>query len=252
MSKLNEFLQAERQARKESSMVCGCLEELDTLFNSKSKSGNLAYGLYMRLLSNGLPLPSIHTYVDHVSFKFNAHVTVDIRPKYLEIVYNDPKEIVRCDTVEGLVNNTKFLESIIRDCKDQLSVTSRERLRDLVSTYIYNGRLINVGKVSMHLNPDQIDFETFTVLLSTIDQLYAKYPTDFTFINGLLTPVTSDSKPLTYRFYDGLVNFSIEIDNSLVKFKDYYGNLEIPQPQLLQYANVIHQLLLVALSTKVM
>lgn len=121
MSKLNEFLQAERQARKESSMVCGCLEELDTLFNSKTKSGNLAYGLYMRLLSN-----------------------------------------------------------------------------------------------------------------------------------GLLTPVTSDSKPLTYRFYDGLVNFSIEIDNSLVKFKDYYGSLEIPQPQLLQYANVIHQLLLVALSTKVM
>jgi len=252
MSKLNEFLQAERQARKESSMVCGCLEELDTLFNSKTKSGNLAYGLYMRLLSNGLPLPSIHIYVDRVSFKFNAHVTVDIRPKYLEIVYNDPKEVVRCDTVEGLVNNTKFLESIIRDCKDQLSVTSRERLSDLVSMYIYNGRLINDGKVSMHLNPDQIDFETFAALLATIDQLYAKYPTDFTFINGLLTPVTSDSKPLTYRFYDGLVNFSMEIDNSLVKFKDYYGNLEIPQPQLLQYANVIRQLLLAALTTKVM
>ena len=104
----------------------------------------------------------------------------------------------------------------------------------------------------MHLNPDQIDFETFAALLATIDQLYAKYPTDFTFINGLLTPVTSDSKPLTYRFYDGLVNFSIEIDNSLVKFKDYYGNLEIPQPQLLQYANVIRQLLLAALTTKVM
>ena len=252
MSKLKEWIIAEKQARKESSLLCTVMQELsDLVHNIKNTSaGEKAYSVYIRLIDAQFALPSIHCYVDRVSLKFNANVGIDVKSKCLEVVYTE-SGVARFDTLEDILDDIKFLEAISsKDC-ERLSPEGYVRLNELIGEYIYKGQLFkcSTGELSIHLEKDQIDTETFDNLLMVLAGLYDKYPKGMHLINSkvsepndlILTPA-----PPCYYFYNGLISFSVEIEHGLVKFKDYQGVLELDQAQVCEYYNQMYKLIKLA------
>ena len=249
---LKSWIIAEKQARKESSLLCTVMQELaDLVHNIKNTSaGEKAYSVYIRLIDAQFALPSIHCYVDRVSLKFNANVGIDVKPKCLEVVYAETG-VARFDTLEDILDDTKFLEAISsKDC-ERLTPEGYARLNGLIADYIYKGQLFkcSTGELSIHLDKDQLDTETFDNLLMVLAGLHDKYPKGLHSINGNTTqPVELILTPAApcYYFYNGLISFSVEIEHGLVKFKDYQGALELDQSQICEYYNQMYKMLKLA------
>ena len=249
---LKSWIIAEKQARKESSLLCTVMQELaDLVHNIKNTSaGEKAYSVYIRLIDAQFALPSIHCYVDRVSLKFNANVGIDVKPKCLEVVYAETG-VVRFDTLEDILDDVKFLEAISsKDC-ERLTPEGYDRLKGLVAEYIYDGQLFkcSTGELSIHLDKDQLDTETFDNLLMALAGLHEKYPKGMHSINGNISEPTDlvlTPAPPCYYFYNGLISFSVEIELRLVTFKDYQGALELDQAQVCEYYSQMYKMIKLA------
>lgn len=242
MSKLHDWIIAEKQARKESNTLCTVLQELETLVENRGKltAGERAYSCYVRLIDAKLPIPSMHTYVDRVSLAFNDAVSLEVKVKCLEVSYT-AGGIVRYETLDEVLADQKFLDAIDSRSCERLSDAGYERLQSLIDEYIYKGQLFqcSTGTLFIHLDKDQLDTEIFDTLLNRLVPLYTKYPNGMQSINGsIATPsemLILTKAPPCYYFYNGIISFSVEIDNGIVHFKDYQGALPLEQTQICDY-----------------
>ena len=241
-AKLKEWIITEKQARKESNTLCTVLQELEMLVENRGKlsAGERAYSCCIRLINAKFPIPSVHTYVDRVSLVFNEAVSLEVKVKCLEISYT-VSGVVRYETLEEVLADPKFLDAIDSKTCERLSDTGYERLQSLIDEYIYKGQLFqcSTGKLFINLDKDQLDTETFDNLLMVLAEIYVKYPDGMQIINGsIATPsemLIWTKAPPCYYFYNGIISFSVEIENGMVHFKDYQGALPLTQTQICDY-----------------